>query len=40
MTLRHAARVRHFVEIPWLPAMVKNDLLVKVVQFVEHKYFG
>jgi hypothetical protein len=36
VTLCQTARIGHFMEIPRLPAMVKNDLLIKIVQFVKH----
>ena len=34
--LRGAGGLRHFVEIARLLAVVKNDLLIKVVDVVEH----
>ena len=36
--LRRAGRRRHLVEIARLLAVVKNDLLIKVVDVVEHEF--
>ena len=39
VALRRAGRLRHLVEIPRLLAVVKNDLLIKVVYVVKHGQF-